>query len=156
VRLEVGADLKPGAFQESRSTTSHRRGLIRTLTTHCHDVSVGPTRRKFARMAAVPTPPNFRKSETQAWHVPLGKSAVLRALELRAPMRCVCLLAHGETIYSRLDQIIDMNHPLAKLARTVDWRFLQERFGEVYTDVGVEQNFAREFRYDGIENYSRL
>src|ERR1700682_1322610 len=35
---------------------------------------------------------------------------------------------------SRLDQIIDMNHPLAKLARTVDWRFLEERFGEVYTD----------------------
>jgi IS5 family transposase len=35
---------------------------------------------------------------------------------------------------SRLDQIIDMNHPLAKLARTVDWLFLEERFGEVYTD----------------------
>ena len=35
---------------------------------------------------------------------------------------------------SRLDQIIDMNHPLAKLARTVDWGFLEGRFGEVYTD----------------------
>src|SRR6202030_3935359 len=35
---------------------------------------------------------------------------------------------------SRLDQIIDMNHALAKLARTVDWRFLEDRFGEVYTD----------------------
>src|SRR6201998_4706647 len=35
---------------------------------------------------------------------------------------------------SRLDQIIDMNHPLAQLARTVDWRFLEGRFGEVYTD----------------------
>ena len=35
---------------------------------------------------------------------------------------------------SRLDQIIDMNHPLAKLARTVDWRFLEGSFGEVYTD----------------------
>src|SRR5712671_4138028 len=35
---------------------------------------------------------------------------------------------------SRLDQIIDMNHPLVKLARTVDWRFLEGRFGEVYTD----------------------
>ena len=35
---------------------------------------------------------------------------------------------------SRLDQIIDMDHPLAKLARTVDWRFLEGRFGEVYTD----------------------
>ena len=27
-----------------------------------------------------------------------------------------------------------MNHPLAKLARTIDWRFLEERFGAVYTD----------------------
>ncbi len=35
---------------------------------------------------------------------------------------------------SRLDQIIDMDHPLAKLARAVDWRFLEGRFGEVYTD----------------------
>jgi transposase, IS5 family len=38
---------------------------------------------------------------------------------------------------SRLDQIIDMNHALAKLARTVDWPFLEERFGEAYTgDAG--------------------
>jgi hypothetical protein len=35
---------------------------------------------------------------------------------------------------SRLDQIIDMDHALAKLARTVDWGFLEGRFGEVYTD----------------------
>ena len=35
---------------------------------------------------------------------------------------------------SRLDQIIDMNHALARLARTVDWEFLEDRFGEVYTD----------------------
>jgi IS5 family transposase len=35
---------------------------------------------------------------------------------------------------SRLDQIIDMNHPLVRLARTVDWPFLEVRFGEVYTD----------------------
>ncbi|HMF88232.1 MAG TPA: IS5 family transposase [Gemmatimonadaceae bacterium] len=35
---------------------------------------------------------------------------------------------------SRLDQIIDLNHALAKLARTIDWRFLEERFGAVYTD----------------------
>ena len=31
---------------------------------------------------------------------------------------------------SQLDQIIDTNHPLAKLAQTVDWRFLEGRFGE--------------------------
>jgi IS5 family transposase len=36
---------------------------------------------------------------------------------------------------SRLDQIIDMNHPLVRLARTVDWPFLEARFGEVYTDA---------------------
>src|SRR4030088_214523 len=35
---------------------------------------------------------------------------------------------------SRLAQIIDMKHPLVTLGRTVDWRFLEERFGEVYTD----------------------
>src|SRR5262249_39227019 len=34
----------------------------------------------------------------------------------------------------RLDQIIDMNHALVKLARAIDWRFLEERFGAVYTD----------------------
>src|SRR3984957_16730858 len=35
---------------------------------------------------------------------------------------------------SRLDQIIDMKHALVTLGRTVDWEFLEERFGEVYTD----------------------
>src|ERR1700678_261113 len=35
---------------------------------------------------------------------------------------------------SRLDQIIDMKHPLVMLGRTVDWGFLEERFGAVYTD----------------------
>jgi IS5 family transposase len=35
---------------------------------------------------------------------------------------------------SRLDQIIDMKHPLVTLARTIDWGFLEGRFGEVYTD----------------------
>jgi IS5 family transposase len=35
---------------------------------------------------------------------------------------------------SRLDQIIDMKHPLVTLAQTVDWGFLEGRFGEVYTD----------------------
>jgi IS5 family transposase len=35
---------------------------------------------------------------------------------------------------SRLDQIIDMNHALAKLSRTIDWGFLEERFGAVYSD----------------------
>ena len=36
---------------------------------------------------------------------------------------------------ARLDQIIDMNHALVKLARAIDWRFLEERFGAVYSDT---------------------
>jgi IS5 family transposase len=35
---------------------------------------------------------------------------------------------------SRLDQVIDMEHALVKLARTIDWRFLEEKFGTVYKD----------------------
>jgi len=33
---------------------------------------------------------------------------------------------------SRLDQIIDTKHALVKLARPIDWRFLEEKFGAVY------------------------
>ncbi len=35
---------------------------------------------------------------------------------------------------SRLDQIVDLAHPLAKLARGIDWSFLEQRLGAVYTD----------------------
>src|ERR1700681_4019544 len=35
---------------------------------------------------------------------------------------------------SRLDQVINMDHVLAKLARTIDWGFLEEKFGAVYAD----------------------
>ena len=35
---------------------------------------------------------------------------------------------------ARLDQIVDLNHLLAKLAHTADWSFLEERFGAVYSD----------------------
>jgi transposase, IS5 family len=35
---------------------------------------------------------------------------------------------------SRLDQIIDMSHELVKLARAIDWRFLEDRFGAAYSD----------------------
>ena len=34
----------------------------------------------------------------------------------------------------RLDEIVDMSHPLAKLGRAIDWRFFEERFGAVYSD----------------------
>jgi transposase, IS5 family len=35
---------------------------------------------------------------------------------------------------AQLDQIIDIDHPLAKLDRAIDWRFLEERFGAVYSN----------------------
>lgn len=35
---------------------------------------------------------------------------------------------------SRLDQIIDLKHELVRLAQTIDWPFLEERFGGVYRD----------------------
>jgi transposase, IS5 family len=35
---------------------------------------------------------------------------------------------------ARLDQIVDLNHALAKLGRAIDWRFLEERLGAVYSD----------------------
>jgi IS5 family transposase len=35
---------------------------------------------------------------------------------------------------SRLDQVINMDHALVKLARMIDWRFLEEKFGAVYAD----------------------
>jgi transposase, IS5 family len=35
---------------------------------------------------------------------------------------------------SRLDQVINMDHVLVKLARTIDWGFLEEKFGAVYVD----------------------
>jgi IS5 family transposase len=43
----------------------------------------------------------------------------------------------GQTdlLRSRLDAIIDMSHPLVKLAVTVDWRFLEQRLGAVYEDT---------------------
>ena len=35
---------------------------------------------------------------------------------------------------ARLDQIINMNHELVRLADAIDWSFLEARFGEVYSD----------------------
>src|ERR1700719_898371 len=39
-----------------------------------------------------------------------------------------------DLLRSRLDQIVDAQHPLAKLASGVDWQFLEQRFGASYTD----------------------
>src|SRR3954466_2272226 len=36
---------------------------------------------------------------------------------------------------ARLDQIVDLDHPVVKLAAAIDWRFLEEQFGSVYTDA---------------------
>ena len=40
----------------------------------------------------------------------------------------------ADLLRSRLDAIIDMDHALAKLSRTIDWSFLEQRFGAVYED----------------------
>jgi IS5 family transposase len=40
----------------------------------------------------------------------------------------------GDLLRSRLDQIIDMRHPLVALAHKVDWAFVEQTFGEAYTD----------------------
>jgi IS5 family transposase len=39
-----------------------------------------------------------------------------------------------DLLRSRLDQIVDLNHPLAKLAAKLDWPFLERCLGEAYTD----------------------
>ena len=44
------------------------------------------------------------------------------------------LTVPNDLFKARLDQIVDLGHPLARLAATIDWRFLEERFGAVYTD----------------------
>jgi len=36
---------------------------------------------------------------------------------------------------ARLDQILDMQHPLVKLAAAIDWGFLEKRFGAAYSDA---------------------
>ena len=40
----------------------------------------------------------------------------------------------ADLLRARLDAIIDMSHALVKLARTIDWSFLEERLGAVYED----------------------
>src|SRR5215210_7297836 len=59
-----------------------------------------------------------------------------RRLEAGAAMRPKERRETGQTdlFRARLDQLVDLQHPLAKLARTIDWGFLEERFGEVYRD----------------------
>jgi transposase, IS5 family len=35
---------------------------------------------------------------------------------------------------ARLDQIVNMNHPVARLSRQIDWGFLEQCFGRIYAD----------------------
>ena len=35
---------------------------------------------------------------------------------------------------ARLDQIINMQHELVKLAQAISWRFFEEKFGDIYRD----------------------
>ena len=35
---------------------------------------------------------------------------------------------------ARLDQIIDMSHPRVQLAERIDWGFLEQKFGAVYSN----------------------
>src|SRR6201998_2840919 len=39
-----------------------------------------------------------------------------------------------QDLFRRLDRIIDLTHALVKLSRAIDWRFLEELFGSVYSD----------------------
>ena len=40
----------------------------------------------------------------------------------------------NDLFQARLDQIVDLRHELAKLARQIDWAFLEKTFGAAYTD----------------------
>lgn len=40
-----------------------------------------------------------------------------------------------ELFRSRLENIIDQRHPLVRLARLIDWRVFEERFGALYTEA---------------------
>jgi len=41
----------------------------------------------------------------------------------------------GDLFRSRLGQIVDMNHWIAKLPGLIDWKFLDEALGSVYRDA---------------------
>ena len=51
---------------------------------------------------------------------------------------------------SRLDAIIDMRHALVKLARTIDWRFLEGAFGD-HAEITVNRDLTVEV--DEYEHY---
>jgi transposase, IS5 family len=44
-------------------------------------------------------------------------------------------IGQSDLFKARLDQIVDLRHPLAKLAASIDWAFLEQALGSVYTDA---------------------
>ncbi len=46
---------------------------------------------------------------------------------------------HSDLFRARLDQIVDLSHPVAKLDAAIDWRFLEERFGAVFRTSPVSR-----------------
>jgi IS5 family transposase len=57
----------------------------------------------------------------------------LQEISMRPKERRDC--GQRDLFRARIDQIVDMGHPLAKLAAMIDWGFLEQRFGTVYADV---------------------
>ena len=39
-----------------------------------------------------------------------------------------------EIFKSRLDQMLDINHPLCRLARSIDWEYFEKEFGKFYSE----------------------
>lgn len=48
--------------------------------------------------------------------------------------RAHCETGQTDLFKARLDQIIDMGHELVRLARIIDWGFLEAQFGAAYSD----------------------
>ena len=58
----------------------------------------------------------------------------------------------GRTIFfrARLDQIVDTGHPLAKLACTTGWKFLDERFSGRFTTTIPDVRRCRRASWLGL------
>jgi IS5 family transposase len=64
----------------------------------------------------------------------LESHVVIAWSQAEGPMRPKERKETGQSDLLRLDAIIDMGHSLVKLGRTIDWSFLEQRFGAVYED----------------------
>jgi Transposase domain (DUF772) len=75
---------------------------------------------------------NFEDSLESQAVIPLARAD--GAGDLRCEPRERRETSEQDLFHSRLDQIIDMKHALVKLSRAIDWGFLEQTFGAVYTD----------------------